>query len=527
MSAPGEEGVVVDEGTGMMPMAGTTRDYTGGVVQMAWYQPRMKYPAGIKADTVPGPRAAHSCNLIGSTLYVFGGWNGKCGLNDLHALNVESMEWSVPVCHGTVPSTRNNHATFVYGAKLYIHGGHDGVKWLADLHCLDTETLTFSTPAVSGVVPSARACHTTTLLGRKVFCYGGYDGSRCFNELDMLDLDTMTWLQPRVSGTIPQARNAQTMTVVGSKLFLFGGHSGNKHLRDLHVLDSETLTWSQPEMKGILPPGLRGHTANLIGDKIFLFGGYDGRGRSNDLYLLNTKDFRWEHPVANESTPAGRQRHTACLVASKKLFVMGGFDGFKWLNDLHVLDVGKLEESAITSASVTSLLDDLRHLVNNPAMFPDVTFMVEGEPVVAHRAVLCARSEHFRAMFASGMRESREAVIPYGAGWSRAAFVAMMEFLYTGSVRDLSPVIAADLMGLADHSAIDGLKALCETALMHSVDTSNVCTLLVTAHRCTAPELKRFCMEFIYKNPEAVPLHELATEPTLLLDITKEALARK
>ena len=34
---------------------------------------------------------------------------------------------------------------------------------------------------------------------------------------------------------------------------------------------------------------------------------------------------------------------------SAQLFVLGGFDGFKWLNDLHVLDVAKLEESEITT----------------------------------------------------------------------------------------------------------------------------------------------------------------------------------
>lgn len=42
-----------------------------------------------------------------------------------------------------------------------------------------------------------------------------------------------------------------------------------------------------------------------------------------------------------------------------------GFDGFKWLSDLHVLDVSKLEESEITSHSVTHLLNDFRSLVNN------------------------------------------------------------------------------------------------------------------------------------------------------------------
>ena len=232
--------------------------------------------------------------------------------------------------------------------------------------------------------------------------FGGYDGSKCFNDLDVLDLDTMTWIQPRVAGTLPQARNAQTMTVVGKKLFLFGGHSGNKHLRDLNVLDTENMTWSQPEVHGAPPPGLRGHTANLIGHKVFLFGGYDGRGRSNDLYLLDTENMTWEHPPQSEFTPGGRQRHTACVVGNKKLFVLGGFDGFKWLNDLHVLDVGKLEESAITNKAVTSLLLNLRRMLNNPAMFPDVTFMVEDKPIYAHRALLAARSDHFHAMFTSG-----------------------------------------------------------------------------------------------------------------------------
>jgi len=34
-----------------------------------------------------------------------------------------------------------------------------------------------------------------------------------------------------------------------------------------------------------------------------------------------------------------------------------GFDGYKWLSDLHVLDVGKLEEGAITSARCVAEAD--------------------------------------------------------------------------------------------------------------------------------------------------------------------------
>ncbi len=97
-------------------------------------------------------------------------------------------------------------------------------------------------------------------------------------------------------------------------------------------------------------------------------------------------------------------------MGSKKLFVLGGFDGFKWLNDLHILDVGKLEETAITSQSVDSLLTHLRSMLNNKDALPDVTFMVEGRPIFAHRALLAARSEHFRGMFTSGaLRHARSA----------------------------------------------------------------------------------------------------------------------
>lgn len=40
----------------------------------AWYQPKVKHPPYLRPAEVPGPRAAHSANVIGHTIYVFGGW---------------------------------------------------------------------------------------------------------------------------------------------------------------------------------------------------------------------------------------------------------------------------------------------------------------------------------------------------------------------------------------------------------------------------------------------------------------------
>jgi RCC1 and BTB domain-containing protein len=55
----------------------------------------------------------------------------------------------------------------------------------------------------------------------------------------------------------------------------------------------------------------------------------------------------------------------------------------------------------------------------NEEEFSDVTFYVEGRPLYAHRGILSARSQHFRAMFTSGMRESTEKEVRTSRGKER------------------------------------------------------------------------------------------------------------
>jgi N-acetylneuraminic acid mutarotase len=485
----------------------------------------------------PGARAAHSCDLIGNNLYVFGGWNGNKALNDLYVLDFAKMSWTLRDLTGNGPSSRNNHSIAMVGIKLFIHGGHDGMQWLSDLYTLDTDSGRWDLPSISGEPPSARACHTLTRVGHKLYMFGGFDGTKCFNDIDILDLDTMTWIRPAIGGKLPKARNAHTMTCVGKKVFLFGGHSGNKHLQDLHILDTIHMQWDSPNIAGVPPPGLRGHTSNVIGNKIYVFGGYDGRGRSNDLHILNLESSQWEHVHMNktisdkkDSAPPGRQRHTACLVGSQKLYIFGGFDGFKWRDDMHVLDVGKLQEREITSNATSNLLSNMKRLLNNSELFSDVTFIVEGKPLFAHRAILAAQCDQFHAMFCSGMRESQEKAEIIIPNWSHSAFRSMLEFLYTGAVDHFTPNVAVDLLGLADQYTLESLKSLCENVLIHNVDSDNCCMLFRCSHRFQAHHLKKFAMDYIINHFENVStsggFEELSNEPQLLLEVTRESMSR-
>ncbi|ETW05962.1 hypothetical protein, variant 3 [Aphanomyces invadans] len=346
----------------------------------------------VETGNTAGCRAAHSCDYIEreEALYLFGGWSGKTALNDVWRFDLTTLEWTLVHAEGKVPRPRNNHASAVVDRKIYIHGGHDGTTWLSDFFVFDTETSTWAEVTTSGVGPSARACHTMSKVGGKLFVFGGFDGVHCFNDVDILDLDTFTWIHPTVHGYHPAPRNAHTMSIVGASLFMFGGHSGAKHLRDLYEFHTETLTWTHlASVDGLFPPGLRGHTANVKQPKIYYFGGYDGRGRSNELYILNTQDMRWERPPESLSAgaPSGRQRHSACLVRSK-MYIIGGFDGFKWLEDTHVLDICRIDEQAIKLETQRGMVGHYRELLfQQDATYSDITFLVHDEVVVEESQV--------------------------------------------------------------------------------------------------------------------------------------------
>ncbi len=206
--------------------------------------------------------------------------------------------------------------------------------------------------------------------------FGGYDGTKCYNDIEIFDTENKVWSQPKVEGNVPQARNAHSITVVRQNLILFGGHSGNKHLYDLHIFDTKTLTWTEPKFSSHSPNGLRGHTATHLGNKIVIFGGYDGKGRSNELFILNLEDFSWKHFNEIYGVPGPRQRHSAIAIDNKNILIFGGFDGLKWLDDLHLLDMYVLMESIIKKKSLDEYKLDMKNLVNNKNC-SDITFTVE------------------------------------------------------------------------------------------------------------------------------------------------------
>ncbi len=85
---------------------------------------RWKNLSIIRPD-MPSPRAGHGLTCMDNRLFVFGGDNGSCVLNDLYEFNISSQEWSYLKSNDTQPTPRAGHGFVGASGKVYVFGGRD------------------------------------------------------------------------------------------------------------------------------------------------------------------------------------------------------------------------------------------------------------------------------------------------------------------------------------------------------------------------------------------------------------------
>ncbi|KAG9416335.1 hypothetical protein AC1031_000736 [Aphanomyces cochlioides] len=142
---------------------------------------------------------------------------------------------------------------------------------------------------------------------------------------------------------------------------------------------------------------------------------------------------------------------------------------------------------------------DMQTLVDQPD-FADVVFLVESRRIFGHRAILAARCAHFKAMFSSGMRESREMEIPVPS-IRIPVFLALLEYLYNDTVSTkMTAEMAIELYAAADMYGLDRLKDLCESIVQKGLVVENAAYLLQAADELQALRLRDISMRFIVRH---------------------------
>lgn len=173
-------------------------------------------------------------------------------------------------------------------------------------------------------------------------------------------------------------------------------------------------------------------------------------------------------------------------------------------------------------------LDRYGRLIGNKG-FSDVSFIVEGKTLQAHKCILAQSSPVFAAMFQMEMKEKKKNVVQI-IDIKHNIFAEMLHFIYAGKVNEIG-AIASELLIVADKYALNELKMLCKITMCENLNSDNVLEFLKLADRLDVDGLKAAAIDFIASHSDDVvdkPEFKKLTEmPDILFEVCQSIAKKK
>ncbi|CEG48058.1 Kelch repeat-containing proteins [Plasmopara halstedii] len=552
----------------------------------------------------PAGRNGHTATLAERKLFILGGWlgSGPLAAADLHVLHLNTLTWEQPELTATLGPCNMHTADYVHHLRsILVFRGGDGREYLNDLHALQIDSMMWTSVRTRGRAPAPRANHSSALVGNNLLVFGGWDGRQRLNDIHVLDTRNMTWsgvadefkVDTRHYVAPPLPRAGMTMVRHKNRLFIFGGSGPSaKCYDDLHVYDPSKHQWvetvavattensdKQKERRRINSRSSRECRQSQSRWDIYEDEDQQYRNwRENDADEVDSEEeFEDAHSdseammvaqgLASNSCDSGNPNEMCELTdvettdRKEPVFIVGRGPGRRAGHTCTVVDhTDPPPRASITLPPPARMLRcALGHYVDCEE-FADISFLVEGRVIYAHKLILAALSARFRAMFSSGFRETHEAqiVIP---DMRCEVFLLLLEYLYTGHIQThddafamcsnaydeleqdfvsnniaacpqsadgLNEIEAAcrrqsvrsqsldlklerelesllELLIAADQFMLDHLKQRCERTLQYAVRIGSVEAISEAAEQANAIQLQAVCQHFLRNYPVPIP----------------------
>jgi N-acetylneuraminic acid mutarotase len=102
------------------------------------------------------------------------------------------------------------------------------------------------------------------------------------------------------------------------------------------------MAWYTPIPQNDPPSCRAAHSCDKVANNLYIFGGWNGKKALNDLYVLDLDNLVCRsEPETYGQKPACRNNHTTAVYVDK-IYFHGGHDGNQWLDDLHLLNTMSL-----------------------------------------------------------------------------------------------------------------------------------------------------------------------------------------
>ncbi|CAN7988167.1 unnamed protein product, partial [Ixodes pacificus] len=477
------------------------------------------------APAPPTRRYGHTMVAFDRHLYVFGGTADSTLPNDLHCFDLDSQTWSIiqPSADSQVPSGRLFHAAAVVGDAMYVFGG------TVDNNVRSREMFRFQFSCYpkctlhddfGRLLETQQFCDVQFLLGREevpVPAHVGFVAARS------------AWLRDKIR----KAREKQEAQALVDRSPSLSQVEGNPELAPWGPMGPPIL---QVRLPDAVPEAFELVLTYIYTDRI------DPTRKSRDpmsdrIVLLMMDVYRLavqfhmrrlEHLCVQYLEAAINHRNVLvalqnasdlrldfikefCLkfivkestynqiVMSKEFETIAQPLMVEIIRRRQMPSVRSLQEPLFDYTGTTLEQDMESFLREVGREFCDITLLLDGQPIPAHKSVLVARCSYFEAMFRSFMPEHNTVNIAIGEMIpSLQSFNTLLRYIYYGDVTmppedSLYLFSAPYFYGFTNNR----LQAFCKENLEMNVTFENVIQILEAADKIQATDMKKHALSLI------------------------------
>ena len=285
------------------------------------------------------PRYGHTSVAYNGYLYVLGGTSGV-NLNDVQyaPINADGSvgSWATTTSFITA---RLFHATVAYNGYLYVIGGYAGAPYFNDVQFAPIYTNgTVGSWTTTTSFSVTRRSHTSVAYGGYLYVLGGTYGTTYLNDVQLAPINANGTVGSWTTTTsFTTGRSSHISEAYNGFLYVLGGYNGSSsYLSDVQVApinaDGTIGSWSNTTS---FPFPVSAHTSALYNGYLYVLGGATSPGAElNDVQFAfissNGTIGSW---TATTSFPTARRNHTS-VAYNGYLYVIGGYDGSQYLNDV-------------------------------------------------------------------------------------------------------------------------------------------------------------------------------------------------
>ncbi|XP_059209254.1 uncharacterized protein zgc:163014 [Centropristis striata] len=250
--------------------------------------------------------------------------------------------------------------------------------------------------STSGPVPPCARGHSATYDpdSKSVFVYGGLREGQRYSELYILNTLTWKWTLVTAGGNVPKLAY-HTAAFYKKELFVFGGVQPSQSSEDkscsnaLYIFNPEFELWYQPIVEGDKPLPRFGHSATLMSQKLIIFGGRKTATYLNDLHVLDLGFMEYTAVKCGNMPPLPRGFHAALPITDNRILISGGCSAIGALQDVHIFNIDTNMWSSVTSPLFSSKPRAGHSMINlGCSVLTDAEKHEQGENVRAHCTLL-------------------------------------------------------------------------------------------------------------------------------------------